>query len=767
MTYESQSSKSQYAGNGAATSFPTGFKFLKNSHVHAVLTVNGVDEALVEGTDYSLTGAGVESGGSVVYPATGSARHVLAVGERLSIYLAPPIAQDKALSQATVVDLREIEQGLDMLTMTCQALDEKIARSLKYPMGTPAEEVGKPDEYLNSLQTARSAAETAATASASARTGAETARAGAEAARDAAASSAASLELQTIMGSIAAVETGLMSLAMKQAVQAGDTDRSILMNGWLDPLTDADDVTLTDAVIDSGAISNAGAENHVTALDLTTAQFLNEKGNITTLTIDTPGRSGHFDAAKGSRVVAGCRMVIAGTSYVITKVTGDGTATDSVVFDSNSLTAGPYTISGIYGLTGSATIALPSGSHPNIPVMTGYGPQNGVTVSGSSYSASFYPWYAFDDAASGNAWLSNGNTNQWLKVDFGANKTVHRYMLHPGGIGQVARGPNTWTLQGSATGAFSGEQVTIDSRSGITWNGSEQYFDVATPGAYRYYRLYVNSNNGDGLYVQLLNCQLYTTVTPASTIYPASMSVYCKDWVALKALARTETLNSQSIWYALSFDGGTTYSAFVSSAWLPIVRNNAGAWEYWSGSAWTNATPNSALGAMAQAAGVTGNRMTGATMAGLSQAQIEGSGGFTGGQTSLPVLAALYSGSSTATPVLSAMSMTSDIQPHDMVAEFSAFEAVDPDIGRAVFVMQAVDDITLDTDVKAWMKRGTGAYAQVPLVQDSAYDATRVLVRGELDMSATPGTAAQLKLTTHNNKAVKVFQASNYFKSKA
>lgn len=155
-------------------------------------------------------------------------------------------------------------------------------------------------------------------------------------------------------------------------------------------------------------------------------------------------------------------------------------------------------------------------------------------------------------------------------------------------------------------------------------------------------------------------------------------------------------------------------------------------------------------------------------LVGLTQEQWASQAGFVPGTTkTVDVMAALTTSDTAFTPELNALGFTVDRTTGVGTAEFSAFEAVDPDIGRAVFVMQAVDSITLDTDVKAWMKRGTGAYAQVPLVQDSAYDATRVLVRGELDMSATPGTGTMFKLTTHNNKAVRIFQAANYFKSKA
>lgn len=167
---------------------------------------------------------------------------------------------------------------------------------------------------------------------------------------------------------------------------------------------------------------------------------------------------------------------------------------------------------------------------------------------------------------------------------------------------------------------------------------------------------------------------------------------------------------------------------------------------------------------MADAAGVTGDRMTGATLAGLSQEQIEGAGGFSPGQTSLPALIALYSDSAGVTPVLSALTLTSDIQAHDMAAEFDAFEATDPDFGFCVFVMQAVDDVTLDTDLKAWVRRGEGAYAQVPLAVDSAFDASRVLTDGDLDLGGS-GEATRLKLTCHNHKELRIFAAANCFRS--
>lgn len=761
-------SYTQYVGDGVTTLFNVPFPYINPAHVHVYL--DGVETGFTWHTNQTVSLAAAPADGVVV-----RIRRTTPVDKPVAEYKDASVLSMSDLNATSTQNLYAIQEYLDsgqdlMATVEDGTWDAKSRRikDAADPVNdqdvvTKAWALTIPNTTLADSQAAKTAAEVAAAqAQASATTAENTADS---------LTGLVNTKLVPLESNISTLETGLMSLAMKQAVQAGDTDRSILMNGWLDPLSDAGEVTLTNASFvpsDNGYITNAGADNYVTALDLTTAQFLDEKGSITTFTCDTANTSGHFDAAVSARVKAGCRVVIAGVSYPIASISGDGTAANAVTF-TGTLTTGAKTVGGIYGcaLDGTAlrlSQAISLSTTDVVPTMTGFTTGN-FTVSASAYNTAEYPWMVFNNST-GYWQTPNSTVPAWLKIDCTSQVQTCGFSLTAYAT-NYERCPKDFILEGSNTGAFSGEQTALYTATGqIFSNGEKKSYSFSAVETYRYYRLYITAING-GAYVLLGQMELFEaqSIYPTDT-YPLSLAVDCTDWTALKALARTETLNSQNIWYALSFDNGTTYSAFVSSAWLPIVRNNGGTWEYWTGSAWASASINSALGAMVQAAGVTGNRMTGATLAGLSQAQIEGSGGFTGGQTSLPVLAALYSGSSTATPVLSAMSMTSDIQPHDMVAEFNAFEAVDPDIGRAVFVMQAVDDITLDTDVKAWMRRGTGAYAQVPLVQDSAYDATRVLVRGELDMSATPGTAAQLKLTTHNNKAVRVFQAANYFKSK-
>lgn len=176
MTYMSGDSKAQYGGNGEATAFPTGFGFQNNSHVKAVLTIAGVDDPLVEGVDYTLTGAGLEDG-TFTFPKAGSARHVLVVGERLTIWLDPPIVQNRTFSNSRSLDLTQFEAGLDFVTMICRSLSERLSRVVMYPVSAQESEVGTPESYLSEVRSSMAAAELAKDAAETARDGAEAAAA--------------------------------------------------------------------------------------------------------------------------------------------------------------------------------------------------------------------------------------------------------------------------------------------------------------------------------------------------------------------------------------------------------------------------------------------------------------------------------------------------------------------------------------------------------------------------------------------------------------
>ena len=82
----------------------------------------------------------------------------------------------------------------------------------------------------------------------------------------------------------------------------------------------------------------------------------------------------------------------------------------------------------------------------------------------------------------------------WLQYDLGHTETVQRYTLISADV--ASRDPKDWQFQGSNDGV---NWTTLDTQfSQVFANRLQQNsYTVASPGAYRYYRLNVTSNNGD------------------------------------------------------------------------------------------------------------------------------------------------------------------------------------------------------------------------------------------------------------------------------
>lgn len=149
-----------------------------------------------------------------------------------------------------------------------------------------------------------------------------------------------------------------------------------------------------------------------------------------------------------------------------------------------------------------------------------------ATTGGNSASASselagnFQAWRAFDKVigSSGGAgtWITNSVTTGWLQYQFGSAKTIASYTLTSAN-GLAARMANAWTLKGSNTGSFSGEETTLDTRSGETsWTsgGQTRTYSISSPASFSYYRLTVTANNGDGTYLEIDEMTLVSAGTP-------------------------------------------------------------------------------------------------------------------------------------------------------------------------------------------------------------------------------------------------------------
>lgn len=146
MTVSSQVNRKDYAGNGSTTAFATEFRFLEDTELNVILTLDstGAETPQDLTTNYTVTGVGDDSGGTVtmiVPPAT---------GETLTIIRDMSFTQQTDYVENDDFPAESHERALDKLTMIVQQQQEEIDRSLKLSEGQkssgltiPAPDTGK------------------------------------------------------------------------------------------------------------------------------------------------------------------------------------------------------------------------------------------------------------------------------------------------------------------------------------------------------------------------------------------------------------------------------------------------------------------------------------------------------------------------------------------------------------------------------------------------------------------------------------------------
>ncbi len=126
MTVSTTESRIGYNGNGATTVFAFPYRFLTNTDL--VVTLVQADTTQVVqtlNTDYTVTGAGDDAGGTVtmvVPPAT---------GQQLIIVRAVPLTQETDYISGDPFPAESHERALDKLTMISQRLENLISRSIR------------------------------------------------------------------------------------------------------------------------------------------------------------------------------------------------------------------------------------------------------------------------------------------------------------------------------------------------------------------------------------------------------------------------------------------------------------------------------------------------------------------------------------------------------------------------------------------------------------------------------------------------------------
>lgn len=117
-------------------------------------------------------------------------------------------------------------------------------------------------------------------------------------------------------------------------------------------------------------------------------------------------------------------------------------------------------------------------------------------------------WYAYDGG--------NQNTG-WTGQDFGAGneKTIGRYRIWQHHA-QRDMDPKDWTFEASSTGAWGGEEVTLDTVTGYSFSALDTWYEwtFINITAYRYYRINVSANNGNATFLLIGEMEMYECQDP-------------------------------------------------------------------------------------------------------------------------------------------------------------------------------------------------------------------------------------------------------------
>jgi|GEM_PF-2730481 len=133
MTLSSTTSKVVYIGDGSTTAFSTVFDFLANADVAVTLTdANDNETTWVEGTEYTLSGAGSGSGGTVTVKTT-PVDYTPGANTTLTIRRAPEATQNTELPPGGNLSTAVLEKTFDRNIMVAQRVLEELDRSPKLP----------------------------------------------------------------------------------------------------------------------------------------------------------------------------------------------------------------------------------------------------------------------------------------------------------------------------------------------------------------------------------------------------------------------------------------------------------------------------------------------------------------------------------------------------------------------------------------------------------------------------------------------------------
>lgn len=153
-----------------------------------------------------------------------------------------------------------------------------------------------------------------------------------------------------------------------------------------------------------------------------------------------------------------------------------------------------------------------------IPSMTSNTAPSGEVSVNSISSATYDGWKAVDGSET-SYWMTSNTSGGWyIQYEFELEKICTSYAIGKA-VNAEPQCPKDFTLQASNTGAFSGEEVTLDTQTNISWGGGlyeKQTFSFTNTTEYKYYKLNITATVYSGNSVAMGVFELIGNVEPIS-----------------------------------------------------------------------------------------------------------------------------------------------------------------------------------------------------------------------------------------------------------
>lgn len=110
--------------------------------------------------------------------------------------------------------------------------------------------------------------------------------------------------------------------------------------------------------------------------------------------------------------------------------------------------------------------------------------------------------------------------------------------------------------------------------------------------------------------------------------------------------------------------------------------------------------------------------------------------------------------------------VVNDFTAQNMTLVMNDYEAEsEPSESKALFIMEDTDTATINTDIKAYASNNDGStYEQITLADEGDFETDQHIIVGAEEMTAVSDQTTKLKITTHNNKQIKIHALSNMLK---